>query len=72
VNFFTMFIVLFVLGLFVNGIKYVRKKQVRDDIATIAADVRRRNDGKECPKCAETVKQAAQICRFCGHEFSQS
>ena len=24
---------------------------------------------KPCPRCAETVKQAAQICRFCGHEF---
>jgi hypothetical protein len=24
---------------------------------------------KPCPKCAELVKGAAQVCRFCGHEF---
>jgi uncharacterized protein UPF0547 len=24
---------------------------------------------KVCPRCAETVKSAARICRFCGHEF---
>lgn len=26
-------------------------------------------DSKACPRCAETVKAAAQICRFCGHTF---
>jgi predicted Zn-ribbon and HTH transcriptional regulator len=24
---------------------------------------------KICPRCAETVKVAAAVCRFCGHEF---
>lgn len=24
---------------------------------------------KTCPRCAESVKEAAQVCRFCGHEF---
>jgi hypothetical protein len=24
---------------------------------------------KTCPKCAEQVKEAAVICRFCGHNF---
>jgi hypothetical protein len=24
---------------------------------------------KQCPRCAETVKEAAQVCRFCGHNF---
>lgn len=27
---------------------------------------------KECPRCAETIKLKAMVCRFCGHEFSQS
>lgn len=26
--------------------------------------------GKTCPRCAETVKSAALVCRFCGHEFA--
>lgn len=26
---------------------------------------------KNCPRCAETVKAAATICRFCKHEFKQ-
>jgi hypothetical protein len=25
---------------------------------------------KTCPKCAEQVKDAATICRFCGHSFA--
>jgi len=24
---------------------------------------------KTCPRCAEIVKQAAKVCRYCGHDF---
>jgi hypothetical protein len=27
---------------------------------------------KICPRCAEEVKQAAVVCRFCGHEFGEA
>jgi len=26
-------------------------------------------DEKTCPKCAETVKSAATVCRFCQYDF---
>lgn len=26
---------------------------------------------KTCPRCAETIKAAARVCRFCGHEFEE-
>ncbi len=26
-------------------------------------------DSMPCPRCAETIKQAALACRFCGHEI---
>lgn len=26
--------------------------------------------GKKCPKCAETVRKDASVCKHCGHEFS--
>nr|BDD47779.1 hypothetical protein 3 [bacterium] len=25
--------------------------------------------GKRCPACAETVREAARTCRYCGHQF---
>lgn len=27
------------------------------------------NEEKTCPQCAEQVKAAAKLCRFCGYEF---
>jgi ribosomal protein L40E len=26
---------------------------------------------KICPRCAEAVQPAAQVCRYCGHEFQE-
>lgn len=28
------------------------------------------SEEKTCPMCAEQVKAAAQVCRFCGHSFA--
>lgn len=28
-------------------------------------------DEKACPQCAETVKSAAKLCRFCGYSFER-
>lgn len=28
-------------------------------------------DIKQCPRCAEDVKQAAIVCKHCGHEFGE-
>jgi len=27
-------------------------------------------DEKTCPQCAERIKAAAKVCRFCGHKFA--
>jgi hypothetical protein len=29
------------------------------------------DDEKVCPRCAETIKRAAVVCRYCGHEFGE-
>ena len=29
-------------------------------------------DTKTCPACAEIVKAAANVCRFCGHRFDSA
>jgi hypothetical protein len=36
---------------------------------TLSVTYELRVEGKTCPQCAEQVKGAALVCRFCGHEF---
>jgi len=36
---------------------------------TMAAGI---SDTKKCPKCAETIKLEAIVCRFCNHAFSEN
>jgi uncharacterized protein UPF0547 len=37
-----------------------------------AATANTPKDEKTCPSCAEQVKAAAVVCRFCGHKFAQA
>jgi hypothetical protein len=53
--------------------------ETRSQLATLeaeasaaAANEAEPEDEKTCPDCAEAVKAAARICRFCGYEFSSS
>lgn len=36
-------------------------------VSTVSSPV---EDEKTCPQCAEQVKAAAKICRYCGHSFA--
>lgn len=38
--------------------------------AQVAAPSAPASDEKTCPQCAEQVKAAAKVCRYCGHSFT--
>lgn len=44
------------------SVTYELRAEARDSKASVSSE-------KVCPKCAESVKAAAVVCRFCGHNF---
>ena len=47
-------------------VTYVRKEPTAPPAIDPPADT------QICPRCAETIKAAALVCRYCGHEFEIS
>ena len=43
-----------------------------DGTLTVTYEHRVISDEKTCPRCAEKIKAAAEVCSFCGHEFTGS
>jgi hypothetical protein len=63
-------ILVFIYMLIVKPAGTLTVTYVLQSPSTNAAPAAPAGDEKTCPKCAERVKAAAQVCRFCGHEFS--
>lgn len=42
---------------------------LKPDVAAADAKIVATGDMKACPMCAELVKRAALVCRYCGHSF---
>lgn len=40
-----------------------------DGTLTVKYEYQPVEDTKDCPKCAESVKAQATVCRYCGHQF---
>lgn len=69
--FLAVFLCIFGIGFLILGYMLIVKPKgvltvtyERKEISSAPASL------KKCPRCAETVKKEAQVCRFCGFEFS--
>ena len=67
------FLVALLLCIFLIGfLIFIYLIVVKPDDGTLTVTYQRQALGeptKVCPRCAETVKYAAEVCRFCGYEF---
>jgi hypothetical protein len=64
-----LLIFLFGLGLLILGYMIIVKP---DGTLTVTYERRTISEEKTCPQCAEQVKAAALVCRFCGYQFPDS
>ncbi|PRH29629.1 zinc ribbon domain-containing protein [Burkholderia gladioli] len=55
------------LGLFATIVVACSKKLPPNGNSAVGYSMS--EDEKRCPQCAESVKYAAKVCRFCGHQF---
>jgi len=40
-------------------------------VLTVTYEYKGKGEEKECPECAEMIKESAKICRFCRYEFNR-
>lgn len=52
---------------FIWSLTEVKSVAVSNKVSGNALD----KDTKTCPKCAESVKSAALVCRYCGYNFEE-
>lgn len=60
-----------VIGFVVALAWALNKKETPQPVEAVPQKKSRRSAAEiACPRCAETIKKAAKVCRFCGHELA--
>lgn len=62
-----LFLCIFIVGIFIFIYMIIVKPAGK-----LVVTYEYREPDKICPKCAEKIKNAARVCRYCGYEFPDS